>query len=499
MTKPVPRIDLSAREVHFLDHLAPVWRALPAELRGSVYVADLEVAARARYHGLDRVVIGWPYRGTRLGPILAASYGDLRVCSRTRRPVILFEHGAGQSYSDRHRSYAGGTGRDHVALFIVPNAQAADRNARFYPNTPNAIVGCPKVDELLALEPPAAEPVVAAVSFHWRCDVVPETGTALDDFAPELDRARRTLAAAGVELIGHGHPRILAEASAAYRAAGIAVVDTFAEVAARAHLYAVDNSSTLFEFAALDRPVVVLNARAYRRNVQHGLRFWTEADVGLNAEPGQLADTILAALEDRPEVARSRRAAVARTYPCTDGTSADRAASAIVSMLTRTCIVCGANHASCGGPTDVVPVDQRIKERTRMGNLKRYPNPDYPGSFIKLSDETARRLGLLGSDVAAPARSAPTGDITNPGGAGPVTSTTAAPAPEPALAGVMRPSGVTHRARKEEAMADKVKRIGANTASASDDDDDDEVGVKDKKRQPPSSRRRRVVKDNPQA
>lgn len=496
MRSSAPVIDLSAREAHFLDHLAPVWRALPEHVRGGIYVPDERVAAHARHLGLSPVLHGWPARGTKLGPVLCAAWGDLRVVARTRRPAILFEHGAGQSYGNRHHSYAGGMGRETVSLFVVPNAQAADRNLARYPGTPNAVVGCPKVDELLDLEPPTG-PLTAAVSFHWRCKVAPETGSALDDFAPELGRARRTLAKAGVELIGHAHPRILAEARALYTTAGIETVDSFAEVVARAHLYAVDNSSTLYEFAALDRPVVVLNARAYRREVHHGLRFWTEADVGVNADPGGLARAVLRALKDPPEVAASRRAAVARTYPVRDGTSADRAAAAIVGHLMRVCPVCGAGHASCGGPTTVIPVDDRIKEKTRMGTLKRYPNPDYPGSFIKLNDADAARLGLLGKHAASPPRSAPTGDITNPGADPLVTSTKTAVAPPapakktkkaPELEGAMRPAGVTHRARKEATMADSIDTLASNTGQADDDGE-----VKDKKRAAPSSRRRRAV------
>lgn len=504
MKTPPPRLDLSARETHFLDHLAPVWLALPEDLRGSVFVGNDDVARHARLLGLTDVVIGWPERGSRLGPILCAAFGDLRICSRTRRPIVLFEHGAGQSYSNRHRSYVGGTGREHVALFVVPNAQAAERSRRFYPRVRTAIVGCPKLDDLLGTPPPTGPPTVA-ISFHWRCEVVPETGTAFDDFADELESTRITLERHGVELIGHGHPRILEELRLPYKRAGIEVVDTFAEVVARAHVYAVDNSSTLFEFAALDRPVVVLNAKAYRRDVNHGLRFWDAADVGLNAEPGWLAGNLLTALKDPPEVARSRRAAVARTYPVTDGTSADRAASAIVNLLAPRCLVCGASHASCGPATDVVPVDQRIKEKTRMGTVKRYPNPDHPGAFIKLDDAAAKRLGLLGKEVAGRTYPPPAGDVTNEGGAM-VTSTTARTAtttttevepltpPTGEPGGAIRPAGPTHRARKEASMGDAVDKIAASSAAKVDEDE-----VKDKKRAAPSTRRRRVVKDDPQA
>jgi hypothetical protein len=78
----------------------------------------------------------------------------------------------------------------------------------------------------------------------------------------------------------------------------------------------------LYEFASTGRPVVVMNAPQYRRDVHHGLRFW-DYPPGLQVDrPEQLADTIARALSD-PEPARAlRAAAVAETYAYTDGRAA---------------------------------------------------------------------------------------------------------------------------------------------------------------------------------
>lgn len=477
-------IDFSARERHFVDHLAPVWHALPDEYRGTFYVGDGAVD-HARGRGIRSVVEGWPSRFAGAGPIVCSSWGDLRVSQRTGRKTVLLEHGAGQTYGNRHTSYAGGKGRDRVSLLLCPNDHAADRNRRRYPYVPIEVIGSPRVDELRALGGPApdARPTVA-ISFHWRCEVAPETYSAIDHYAPVFADLRAELAAEGIDLLAHAHPRILDEARTLYDAAGIETVDDFADIVRRAHVYAVDNSSTLFEFAALDRPVVVLNAPHFRREIKFGLRFWRDASVGVNVDrPEDLAEGFRIALEDPPDAARLRFEALERVYPLRDGTSARRAAGAIVSLVTgrRSCLVCGAGACSCGPSTNVFTSERRTSTMT----LKRYPNPAKPGAFLKLSDRDAERLGLAGKAITAKRP-----DVTNPGASGPVTSTPEAPpAPEDAPPkGAMKKGGPTARARAAEAAAAK---------KAAEEAEDDETGDKkaeeplDKKRPAPSSSRRR--------
>lgn len=306
-------IDFSARETHFVDHLTPIWRALPDGQRGRFWVSET-AAGHARRLGLP-VTVGIPEKVPT--PIVTASWGDFRLVRSHPRPVVLCEHGAGQSYVGRHHpSYVGGRGREKAALFVVPNEQAAARSRAAYPRIPVAVVGSPRVDHLAATVPTPAGPVTAAVSFHWRCRIVPETDTAFDHYRPVLAATRAELAAAGISLVGHAHPRLLREATPVFEAAGIEVVADFGEVARRASVLAVDNSSVLFEFAALDRPVVVMNSPKYRRKVRHGLRFWDEAGIGLGVdEPEMLAAAILAALADPPEQQTARRASVERVYP----------------------------------------------------------------------------------------------------------------------------------------------------------------------------------------
>jgi hypothetical protein len=252
-----------------------------------------------------------------------ASIGDTKIARRLGyRRFAFIEHGAGQAYvgqagpNGRNPSYAGGIDREDTELFLVPNEYSAQLWHAAYPDATVEIVGCPRLDTLPARQlDPIAPGTTIAVSFHWPAYVCPESGTSVGTFGPALaDLAKR------FHVIGHAHPKgdWPERMQRVYRKAGIEFVRDFDEVCRRADLYAVDNSSTLFEFAATGRPVVVLNGQDYRRNVHHGGRFWDWATVGLQVDdPARLGDTIEEALADpvgrveRERVLNSRSSASA--------------------------------------------------------------------------------------------------------------------------------------------------------------------------------------------
>ena len=96
-----------------------------------------------------------------------------------------------------------------------------------------------------------------------------------------------------------------------YRKAGIPFVAAFEDVCRQADLFIADNTSCLFEFAATGRPVVVLNSKYYRRNVNHGLRYWDAADVGIQVDrPEDLVAAVAEALVDAPARQAARDAAL---------------------------------------------------------------------------------------------------------------------------------------------------------------------------------------------
>lgn len=321
-------VTFFAREPHFADHLAPVWLAMPAEVRGDFYVPERDIDRM-----LARGVNARCFESRGLsdhGPVAVASYGDIVRCVGMKRPLILFEHGCGFSFGTRHPSYAGGAQkRCGVGLFVGPNEYVAARNRWAFPAAPTVAVGCPKLDgwHKRRTKQRAERPVVC-LSWHWDCKIAPEAGWALPHYAEALPAIVDELSD-GCEVIGHGHPRASDYWKRLYDGLGVEYVPDFETVMERADLYVNDASSTLYEFASTDRPVVVMNAPWYRRSHNLGLRFW-EHIPGVEVEgPAELTAAVDAALADSRELRAKRRAATDAAYTVHDGTSAAAAAQAI--------------------------------------------------------------------------------------------------------------------------------------------------------------------------
>lgn len=292
-------IDAWASWPHYRDHIQPIWDALP--VKGTFWQP--------------------PQRPVGDGPIIVASHHDLRRVKP--RPAIFVEHGAGQTYVDNRApgGYAGGPDRGHVALFICPTEQVADLNARAYPQAETVQSGSARVEWLrraVGSSPGVSQPPRRpAASFHWDCKVSPEARTAWPHYR---DRDY-------TGWIGHGHPRIWSRLSRWWPTVGAEPVEDFVEVLSGASVYCVDNSSTLYEAAAVGVPVVILNAPWYRRDVWHGLRFWEHL-------PGPMVDTpdrLERAIEEAPEWYEDRRITSEAIYGDTDG-AAERAAAAILEL-----------------------------------------------------------------------------------------------------------------------------------------------------------------------
>lgn len=349
------KVDFLATQTQYVDHMAPIWRALPDERRGLFYVSP-KIMDYARQKGVrPRDLGGLDAQGRRRGNVMnqrrrvpstardenllvvVCSYDDMEYVHRIHRRGVYCEHGSGQSFGGTNPDNPGGIGRarESVALYIVPNEHAAARNREAYPDVPNVIVGCPKLDDWHnhPVKKNQRKKPVVCVSFHWDRITIPEARSAWSHFESALASLANN---PDWTVIGHGHPREMESYAARYRALGIEPVYDFEDVMRRADVYVNDCSSTLYEFASTDRPVVVLNAPWYRRDVDFGLRFWEYADVGVQCDkPEDLLACISEALLDRPQQKTARHRAVSGVYKYMDGGAAKCAASAIVVVAQR--------------------------------------------------------------------------------------------------------------------------------------------------------------------
>lgn len=321
-------VDAYASLGHYIDHLAPVWLALPPERRGTFHAEPRALPALRSYGIQGRQ--GKPGRAPRL-VIVAGAHDIWRV---RPHPAILIEHGAGQSYGDStDPGWSGGVKREGAVLFLCPNEPSAARNRDPYPGVPSLVVGSPRVEHLRTVpRAPCVRPVVALSWHHPGTGAVPEAGWALPHYEAQLGEVAEKLRAEGCEVIGHGHPRARHHFARLWQRLGIEHVERFDDVIRRASVYASDNSSTQFEAAACDIPVVVMNAPWYRREVDWWPRFWHCADVGVQVDsPCDLAGGILRALDDPTPVRAERERVVREVYPLIEG-SAQRSAGAILAV-----------------------------------------------------------------------------------------------------------------------------------------------------------------------
>ena len=299
-------IDVAGRESQFRDHLWPVYRALPP-------------AARGHWHGAN--LARTPLTA---GVTLVASWGDLK---RVQGRAIYMEHGVGTPYGT-HPSFPGGEGKQGVELFLTPNQHSYDLNRDAYPEAQHRLVGTPKLDEWAGWEHRRNDPPVVAVAFADRNNGVPEGRTAHPYYAKAI---RALLGRLPVRWIGHGHPRTWQKWARYWSAIGVEPVRDFREVLQRADLYVVDASSTAYEFAYTGRPVVTLNAPWYRRDVEHGTRFWKHIPGVQVDDPRDLRAAIIDAFDGKGET--ERQAAIEAVYPIRDGTATARAVEAIMEAI----------------------------------------------------------------------------------------------------------------------------------------------------------------------
>ena len=312
-------VDFYAGARHYIDHLAPLYLALPSRGRFITRLVDY-----AQSLGIDAV----DERGASNlhRPTVIASIGQHRHAKKFGEPRILTAHGAGmmpRQFKAVRRERASGID------LILWTPHSADEMRELY-SCEVVGVGCPKLDKYHGRTFQRNEKPVVAFSHHLDNRAVPETTSAF----PWSQKAIEAVVASGkYEVLIHKHPGDSRDIEGWAKRIGCQFITDFGEVLETADIYVCDNSSTLYEFAATDRPVVVLSPPQYRRGVAHGLRFWEHLPGVECSTPDHLSACIEEALADLPERQKLRRAAVEHCYGRLDGRATERAVRVVEDWL----------------------------------------------------------------------------------------------------------------------------------------------------------------------
>lgn len=296
---------------HYFHHLYPIWHQLTPHI--PFYISrDDQMHQLAQQFITPGYLYTWPLpRGNY--PVIVSSYQD--YLSTKSRPVIFVEHGAGQTYKGLDSgSYSGGSGRDRTILFLVPNITVANNNSQVYPFIPNAVVGCAALDYLFPIRNHpstihSGHPNVV-ISFHNDFNYLPEMRSAFDHYSSIIPSLAIN---DSFHLIGHAHPKAT-HIPHYYAKHNIPFIAHWPDVIKKADLIIVDNSSILYEAAALDIPTITLNAPWYRRTVHHGLRFWSDIPGPQCNNPSELLDLIHITLTDPHPWPQFRRQIASKVY-----------------------------------------------------------------------------------------------------------------------------------------------------------------------------------------
>jgi len=261
------RIHLLASTPQYLRHCKAVWKHIDPSLRGELLTSRHANTKRLPAH--DVVLVG--------------GYYDVSAVPNQR--IIYVEHGAGQSYggdprSARHPSYHGSHHPARVIGYISPNQRIADSWQR-----PAYAAGAPALAEIPERATRFATKKVAAITFHFDAhgaNVAPEARGARDHYEEMLHSMVAALRVDGFDVLGTWHPKDPV-GHKIWRNLQVESTSDPDEVLRRATLMVADNTSLLYEAAYLGIPSFVLNAPWYRRDVEHGLRFWDHV-------PGRMVD-----------------------------------------------------------------------------------------------------------------------------------------------------------------------------------------------------------------
>lgn len=327
-------INFLASSRQYLDHLLPIWQALPYSRRGIFFVAanfNMTNGEDLYSYALQKEIEGlcpfYDYPVAR-GPLVVAGYGDLIYSLYVHdRPVCLTEHGVGRYIPGGFNpGYSGGTGlRALVGLFMCPNTTSAKRNQETFPDARVRTIGYPKMDRYAGInKKPMGIPPVIAVTTHWDCEKTDFMRSGLDEFLPAIKRLKEHF-----EVIGTGHPRDFEKIKAKFEGLNIPVYRDLETIFEKADLLVGDFTSAVDEFAFLGRPVVryctkaaaTANEGAFFESKRPGIVVYRHED---------LLPAVNMSLRDPEALQTQRKEAVEAAFTYTDGKSAHRAVEALI-------------------------------------------------------------------------------------------------------------------------------------------------------------------------
>lgn len=382
------RVVAFGAEPHYIDHVSTSLHQLHPDALAPLVVPEshAEVALR-RGHA----VIPYPdrhpetvsaavmhYANPAQSVALVASKTDHLAAQKMGFMVVRCEHGVGQTYidGDSSGSYAGSTMHGNLFAFHAPGAHPFNKQRAGAPHVLAQRVGCPWLDSVPhKMDPKSAAGQPVGFGFHWDNTVRPETSATWKYWlgaVREMARHREVWVTC--------HPRefqAFVNALELPTGGSIKVTHDLREMHQRVGVFCADNTSALYLMAALGHPVVVLNHPSYRDYLEHGLRFWDAADVGIQCgNPEDLEDAVAQAEECDREDMFYREEALRWVFYRTSG------ASVIEALLLE-------SYLDFLGdlPTGVDDVWVLVKKGCVLGNL---------GSIIK------GRTYLLPRRMAAP-------------------------------------------------------------------------------------------------
>ena len=315
---------------HYIEHLVPIYNAL--KVRGPFYVPPTLIKF-AKMKGIKNPIQGDPPPVSK-APVAVASIIDLCKSYRFPRPVIFTDHGVGFSYRLGSSCCPGGSGPRHrVNLFLSSNNHSARRDIIKNPETAVAVSGCSRMDRWHEQKDKLNEKLktkapIIVMSTHWDCKISPYSRSAFYHMEGAVPMLREKY---GKRFFLSAHIKIQIMIREKARYYGVPFLSDFNTVLRKASLYIMDQGSTLYEFASMDRPVVAYNCPYYdkRFDGDFGMRFWEHCPGIQCDEAINMLDVVEEALSDPIHYREMRERAVSYIYAYTDGKCAERAAKAI--------------------------------------------------------------------------------------------------------------------------------------------------------------------------